>query len=337
MATTYSYGSVPAPVLDTAHIEGLFGERVAQRRQWQLATTLAPIKSVAGHKGEYPIDTAWRGVNLQDHPTAGTAVDNYATEYPKVRSSFSTIEYEIERYLIDEFAVSNNEAAKFASIDGHSIEDYVLDRIADKAAALHYKLVIDSLTNTANYATGYQYDPGNLTTLSTKMTTLLDTMRGKLLDSQSWDLGEPIIVWAAEDVIPYLQQNAEIQQSVTIGQSNDVVPTIGMLQSFFQQYLSDRAVFVPLSGRYTNASGTVTKIATAQMGFVVPPTGNRKYGAATLMPGDGTGKVVDVRTEENQRYGGGGHDIFADAYYKVERPSYNSGNDAAILWTGVLS
>jgi hypothetical protein len=333
MTTVTGYGAVPASPLDTTLVEGLFGERLAQNSQWQMATELAPIKNVDGHKGEYPIDLSWNGVDLSADPNSGTAVSNYATEYPAARPALGSLTYEIERYLVDSFDLSNNEAAKFQASAGFSIEDFVVDRITRKAAAMHYKKVVDTITTSGNYASGYAYDPGNLATDSTSIVAALDTMVGLLLAAQSWDYGERIIVWCSRDGVKHLQTLDEIQQSVTIGNSNDVIPTVEMLDGFFKRYLSPRAEFRVLSGKYKAANGTVTDNVSATMGFIVPPEASRKYGFATLMPSDGTGKVVDVRPKDAPELGGGGTRILADAYYQVECPSYNSGNDAAILWT----
>ena len=337
MTAVNAYGSVPASPLDQVLVEGLFGERIAQNSQWQLATALAPIKNVPGHKGEYPIDTTFAGVDYSVDANALTARDNYATEYPAARPSLSSLSFEIERRLIDSYDVSANEAAKFAASAGFSIDDFVLDRIQRKAAAVHYEKVVTECTTSGNYKSGYAYDPGNLSTTTTNLVSLLDTMAGKLRDAQSWDYGEEIVVWASRDVVPLLQNLEQVQKAATYAAGNDVLPTVEMLDQFFKLYLSPQARFVVLSGKYKAANGTITDSASNTMGFSVPPNGARKYGLATLMPDDGTGKVIDVRTQEDARLGGGGYSIYADAYWQVEMPSYDSGNDAAVLWTGVSS
>jgi hypothetical protein len=305
-------GIVPSqrPV-DSVAVKGLYNEAVAQERQWQLATTCAPITQMGAHEGTYPTDATWRGVDLSTDANIASEVALSATNYAPLAIDFSSNSYRCARYQLGQIDIPDREAAKLLLDNGVDVESYSSRILAGRSAALHYYHTFTALGTSGNYTNAA--DPGNITSASFALVGLLDTVEDALLDEEAWDIGAPLDIWIARDVKKHLKLNTEIRNRV--GTANDTIPTDDDVLQFFRDYLPGVKNVNYVTGKYKAANGTKTDIFSGKIAFTVPGSGLEKSFLKTIVPSDNSGGPLDMRSERVEAMPG--LRMYADAYYDV--------------------
>lgn len=333
MTARTSIGTAPLSPLDTASVRRMFEERLAMSAEWEAARTLAPLRSMPVDEGEYPVPTSWVGLDLSTDAGALTEVSLEGTEYPELTTAFTARSFRCKRYMVGEFKVSRRRVRKLERESGIDYEAHALSLISAKASAAHYANVLTALQTTANYASGYQADGGNITSAAFNFIGLLESIGVKLEDSQSWAVGQPLRIVIGNDVWPYIGMLTQVKEQPGAGFAAQKGSTAAYAD-FFKTYLGDGVEIHRAKGNYLAADGsTVSRYLSGAIALYVPFSGGdtKSLISTIVSEGDDGAALLDVRDQEVPAFDG--RVVYADAYYDVNIAS----NDAGYLAHTLLS
>jgi hypothetical protein len=309
-------GTSVHPLTNLSPIVGeLAAAKLSQMAAFQAALTAAPIVTRGSRKGTFVKDATYRGLDLSKAPNAATAANLYAKEYPSQGVAYGTGNYEIERFLVDSIEVPDAVLAEWQELAGFNAESRVADLLAERVGAVHSYNTWATLGNDSLWASGFKADPGNITSASFSIITLLNTVRTALIKGQKWTPGSPIDVFIADDCYLSLQLLTEVRARLAAGQPTSTIPTFDEIAGFFAAYLPGANV-VQVYSTHTAASGTVTFDFSGKMLFK-PRRAGWESSALTIAPSGPTGSVsvASVRSEYNIRLPG--VEMVCDGHFDV--------------------
>lgn len=344
----FTIGGTPQVEIDGTSVRRLFAERLSKRPEWQRSSAFCPIVEMPYTEGTYLQDETYRGIDLQAHPDIATPVPLDSTSPGRLQYEFSTGTYRAQKYSFPGVDISPLRARQLADQGVDDLEGWLSDLIIDKVIALHYYHAITAIGASANYASGYTYDPGDFTTTSTDLIGLVETLIGKLSDSDSWGEGTSVTILSERAVTSAIRSLEQVTKSPRIVDGTPVIASRSQVAEFFDDEFDGGTSFFNIRPRHKNSSGTLTNGFEAKMAFLVPPSGTNKRAFATVvpqasMPGTEGVPFVDFRVIPLPELATGAVRIKADVYYEihVERHAPNGsggmGTDAGVLWTGCLS
>ena len=325
-------GTTVAPLPGLSPVVGeLIAERISQLPMYAAAQIAAPLIGRASRNGIYISDTTFRGLSLQAAPTAATAGSLYATEYPSAGQSFATGTYEVLRYLVDQQDVPDAVLTEWVEQAGVSMESRVVDLLAERVAAVHAYNTWTKLGDTGNYASGYTADPGDVTSASFSIITLLNTVKDALRKGQKWVPGSPIDVFIAEDVNNYIPLLSEVRARLTTQSATNTIPTNGDVDGFIAAYLPGARVHRVMS-TFVASTGTVTEMLTGKILFQ-PARAGWGRSAVTIVPTGPTGSVSVASVRQERIEAMPGNRFYADGHMDVKVLD----TSGAYLASGMLS
>lgn len=307
-------GTVVHPGTNLSPIVGvLLAERMSQLPLYRAAQVAAPIFGRRSRKGTALVDATTRGLNLQAAPKAAVAGSLFATEYPSQGASYSTLDYEIKRYLVDQQDVPDAVLTEWAEQAGISLESRVADLLAERVAAIHAYNTWATLGDTSTGFTAA--DPGNITSASFSLITLFRTVRTTLEKAQRWATGSPMDVFVSTDVLEYIALLSEVRARMTSQSATNTIPTPGDVDAFFSAYLPGARV-VPVASTHVADTGTVTYDFSGKILFM-PDRPAPARAAVTFAPEGPAGvEVASVRQKRLEEMPG--TRFFADGHMDVK-------------------
>lgn len=357
-------GNFTAPNSPLAgHIRDLMVVRSAQSGLIDAALSISPIYDLStvqgsGLSGEYPIETGYVGLSLAVDPGALTAKLPGNDEFPPTPTSYDSRPYQIGFYPIGCKTLVAALVQDLQDVAGIDEQSRVATRMVAKWSSMLYQLVMSAVANTGNYASGYTYDPGNITTATFDLVTACEGVEQRLRDANIDVANADITMVYARNTAGPLRTLNQILGGIANPTPAGRAQPMETLRVFIQEALGCRSLtMTPDNGRYVNAAGSNASRLSAAIAFVVTSVadGNRSFlktmtksiqaeginpsdldpaGRASLARMDGLRGMFGIRSEYKAKIlGGGGVEIIAEAATEINLVD----NTAAVLWTSVLT
>lgn len=341
-----NFGITPAPPVVANALE-LLVDLMAQSSLMQDLQTIAPllpIQAGEGRSGRFPIRSGWRGLDLQRDPGALTAAAAAAKVYPTIGTEYGSVPYDIRRYLVGTSDIVYPEVSELRTVGIDDFEQLAADFEA-KATGMLYNLVMGAVGNTALYASGHHYDPGNLTTAATNYALLVEGVERRFRDANIDVRNADIVMIVARDVMPYLRNLDQIRAAAVLNSPTAQYQTNDGVLAFTQEILRARSLkLVVDDGRFVNTSGAKASVLSANVAFHVVTSSRQRSklriavkplqlaGAKAQTPAlDMLRGMFSLRPEPDAALNG--ETWYCDGWWDV----MNVDPTAGVLWTTVLT